>query len=101
MTEHPGVRRYGYYDIRRDITWRQITAQELDIIQAARQACGVEPLVFESPMAAVTEALEREAFLEAANALREVLGMPYPGYGYTAVLEAAAQRLRAHGVSDD
>jgi hypothetical protein len=82
--------RYVYYDIANDIVWREVSTAEVAIVQEARRACGLAPLVFVGPPA------DHAPLMQAAEALREVLGMRHGMYPFTAVLHEAVTRL--HGV---
>jgi hypothetical protein len=86
--------RHAYYDIAHDIHWWELSNAEVEVIQAARKACGLECLVFTSHLAAATDIADQVAFMAAVHALRAALAMPYPSHQFTQVLEVAAARLR-------
>jgi hypothetical protein len=84
------TQRYTWYDIANDIYCREVSTAEVELVQTARRACGLKPLVFVSLLID-----EHTALIQAADALRDVLQMPHGSYRLETVLEAAAQRLRS------
>jgi hypothetical protein len=86
--------RHAYYDIAHDIHWWELSNAEVEVIQAARKACGLAPLVFASHLAAATDVADQVAFMAAVHAVRATLAMPYPSHQFTQVLEVAAARLK-------
>jgi hypothetical protein len=102
MTEAKGrplaadvTHRYVWYDIANDIYYHEVSAAEVDLVQAARRACGRKPLVFLSLLID-----EHVALIQATDALRDVLQMPHGSYLLETVLEAAVRRLRTNGARD-
>jgi hypothetical protein len=98
-------KRFVYYDLCRDLRLYELSATEIEIVQAARRTYGLRPLMFCTEVAMVTLTTEHAALMRAAQALRDALGLSaeatVPPVAFVEVLEVAVQRLRTNGVSDD
>jgi hypothetical protein len=95
-----GTERWQFYDIAGDIFWREVTTEEIALIQADRAERGLPRLVFTEPYAAV-KAYATEADTAAqAGRLRAFLGMPWDGTAHGAFGHVLKEALRRLGAGD-
>jgi len=93
----PHEHRWEWYDIRKDIFWREVTTAELMTLAQHRERQGLPRLVFHSPTDDVHRFAEATHLTSEAKALREVLHMAWDGTaqtGFGAVLHRAVELLR-------